>query len=139
MIKKLLSITLTAISVSLAMANSPPLAKGQWEVVTRPDFKGIPANPLPRTDRFCLDEAMIREGRIPVFIAPACKITGGSWDGIRLQMTVTCPDAPPDARIPAELTAEGKAFTSFVELNPSVRYNHSGRWISEQCQHTTLP
>lgn len=134
MIKKLLPITLALISANLAIANELPLAKGQWEVVTRPDFKGIPANPLPRTDRFCLDETMIRDGRIPVFLTPACKITGGTWQGTKLQISITCPDAPPDAKIPAELTADGKVFTSFIELNPSIRYNHSGKWVADQCQ-----
>lgn len=120
---------------TLIHAEEPmPLATGLWEVTTYPDFKNIPAAPTPKIDRLCLSGSDIKDGKIAIRMAPTCKITGGKWDKNGLTLKVFCPDAPPDANIPAELSAAGTAFTSFIQLNPNIRYNHSGKWLSAQCQ-----
>lgn len=135
MINKLLPITLALISANLALANELPLARGQWEVVTRPDFKGIPANPLPKTEHLCLDEESIRNGAISLRTAHTCKITGGQWVDNKVTLRVFCPDAPPNADIPAELTASDiKSFTAYVTLNQMITYHYTGQWMSSVCQ-----
>ncbi len=124
---------------TLIHAEEPmPLATGLWEITTNPDFKNIPAAPVPKIDRLCLGESDIKDGKIAIRVAPICKITGGIWnkngDRNGLTLKVFCPDAPPDAIIPAELSAAGTSFTSFIQLNSNIRYNHSGKWLSAQCQ-----
>jgi hypothetical protein len=119
-----------------AHASEPaPLAKGLWEVTTRAEFKqGIPANPMPKIQRICLDDLAIKEGRIPLYVAKTCEITGGTWDNNKLALRVKCPDAPPEAVIPAELHARHKTFTSYIALNQLITYHHTGEWVSAECR-----
>lgn len=113
---------------------SLPLASGLWEVTTRPDIQRIPTPPTPKIDRLCLSESDIKDGKIALRVAVTCKISGGEWNKNNLTLSIFCPDAPPDAKILAELNAAGASFTSYIQLNPQIRYNHSGKWLSAQCQ-----
>jgi hypothetical protein len=120
---------------TLIQAEEPvPLVSGLWEITTRPDFKGIPAASTQKLDRICLSEFDIREGKIALRVAATCKVTGGKWEKTKLTLDIFCPDAPPDVKIPAVLDAGGTNFTSYIELNPQIRYNHSGKWLKAQCQ-----
>lgn len=120
--------------LGISQANDDlPLRTGAWEIVTTPELKNIPAPPTPKFNRICLNDAAIKDGRIPLYIAPACKITSGSWDGNKLHLAISCPDAPPDAKIPAELTAQDDTFVSRIELNQMITYNYQGRWLSAAC------
>lgn len=111
-----------------------PLASGWWEVTARPDLINIPASPAPKIDRLCLSASDIKGGKIALRVAATCSITGGEWNKNKLTLNIFCPDAPPDAKIPAELNAAETSFSSFIQLNSNIRYNHSGKWLSAQCQ-----
>lgn len=121
-------------SSSWLHASEPlPLQSGLWEITTQADLKGIPSAPMPKIDRVCLRPSDIETGKIALRTAATCKVTGGAWSDRRLTLNVSCPDAPPDAQIQARLESAGKSFTSFIELNPNVRYSHDGKWLAADC------
>ncbi|MBS4096567.1 MAG: DUF3617 family protein [Sulfuricella sp.] len=113
------------------------LEPGLWEVVTRPTFPGVPAHPLPKTDRFCLTSSDIAAGLIPVRMAPACKVLGGTYKGNQLELKIECADMP---QASGKLELAGKTFTGRVETvavpgqegvgRVAFYYNHSGNWFS---------
>lgn len=122
------------LSVELFAADAPPMAAGLWEISTTPEFKGIPANPIPKIDRICLDEQSIRAGAIPVRVAVSCKITSGHWDGKQLSLVVACQDAPPDTKVPNEFTATDKTISGYIALNAMITYRYQGTWLSDECK-----
>lgn len=128
-------LTLLLLNVGTLMANDTlPLATGLWQVTTTPEFKGIPANPTPRIDRFCLDEAAIKAGRIPLRLAVTCKIPGGKWEGNQLVLSIVCDDAPPDTPIVNQLSAKGESLAGFITLNPAITYRYAGKWLAAECR-----
>lgn len=134
-LRPLLLLSALLLHSSLSHAEEPlPLASGWWEITTRPDFINIPASPAPKIDRLCLNASDIKSGKIALRVAATCKVAGGEWNKNSLTPNIFCSDAPPDAKISAELNANGTSFTSFIQLNPQIRYNHSGKWLSAQCQ-----
>jgi hypothetical protein len=130
----LFTLLIALLFVPIASADQPPLTPGLWEVVTNPEFKGIPVTPSPKIDHYCLTEKSIREGRIPLRIAVRCKIMGGQWNTNKLRFSIACEDAPADAQINNQLEAAENTFSSFITLNPSITYQYSGKWLGERCQ-----
>jgi hypothetical protein len=127
--------TLLALNANVPMAaDTLPLVAGLWQVTTMPEFKGIPANPTPRIDRFCLDEAAIKAGRIPLRLAVTCKIPGGKWEANKLTLTIVCDDAPPDTPIANQISAEGQGLAGFITLNPAITYRYAGKWLAAECR-----
>lgn len=128
-----ISASIMFLPVGAPAADAPPLTAGLWEVATTPDLKGIPANPMPKIDQLCLSDQAIRDGIIPLRIAVACKVTGGTWRGDKLNLAISCQDAPADTAIPNEISANGQGFSGYIALNAMITYRYQGKWLGAAC------
>jgi hypothetical protein len=130
-------------SAGSVFANATALEPGFWEVVTRPDFPGVPMLLAPKLDKMCLSKADITRGDIKLRSMPACKVISGAWQKNTLNLQLECDPTPPGAILMGALHAAGKSFTGEIDLisDPTkegaesgrFKYHHQGKWISTTC------
>jgi len=119
---------------------APPLVAGYWEVVTAPNFPGIPMPMLPRTERYCITPEQIAQGTMRLMLFASCRLQGSAWQGNRLPLVINCPELVPPPKTEGELNAAGKSFTARAtvvtgggETPHYFYYHHTARWLGEHC------
>jgi len=125
---------------SASQPDQPPLLAGYWEVVTAPNFPGIPMPMLPRTERYCITAEQIAQGTMRLMLFASCRLQGSAWQGKHLPLVIGCPELTPPPKTEGELSAAGKSFTARAtvvtggdETPHHFHYHHTGRWLGEHC------